>query len=383
MRALFPFPAVLPVPALRSSPPPAPRAGETGRLTFADGLRGLAALWVVLFHASEGGHLTELKKLLPRPLVSVVFDLGHLGVAIFFVLSGFVMAYTVQSRKADAHFATGFVARRMVRLTPPYWASIAFVLVLLAVKRAAQAPWSSLPDPATVSANATYLQGILNAPSINTVYWTLGIEVQFYLAFAALLVVSERLAAHVGRTQARLLVMSATTAVALLWPMGLVADPIWSGGFAPFWFSFASGVLVCWTLQSGEPVATRIAAALLVPFAIGALAGGSPFAVTSTLTAIALFAAGRLGRMHAWLSWRWLQFLGLVSYSLYLLHNPLTGAGFAVVHRILPGGLLAELSGLAASLALCVAVSALAFRLVERPAQRWSHAIPVGSSRVG
>ena len=96
---------------------PAPTTPLLGasRLAFADGLRGLAALWVVLYHASEGGHLTQLKAVLPKLITDLVFNFGHLGVPVFFVLSGFVMAFTVQSETVDRAFAGRFVLRRLVR----------------------------------------------------------------------------------------------------------------------------------------------------------------------------------------------------------------------------------------------------------------------------
>ncbi len=49
-------------------------AARTTRLAFADGIRGLAALWVVFFHASEGGHIDHLKAVLPHWLGRMLFD---------------------------------------------------------------------------------------------------------------------------------------------------------------------------------------------------------------------------------------------------------------------------------------------------------------------
>ena len=104
------------------------------RLSYADGVRGLAALWVVLFHASEGGHIEHLKSALPDFITVAVFDWGHLGVAVFFVLSGFVMAHTVRKYDFTPAFGTRFMLRRLARLTPPYYASIIFVLAYVAGK---------------------------------------------------------------------------------------------------------------------------------------------------------------------------------------------------------------------------------------------------------
>jgi peptidoglycan/LPS O-acetylase OafA/YrhL len=351
------------------------RAGAAGgRLAFADGLRGFAALWVVLFHASEARHLPALKAVLPEVVDRLVFDIGHLGVAVFFVLSGFVMAYTVRAGLADATFAGRFVLRRLVRLTPPYWVSIAVVLVLLAVKARALQTGASLPDAGVVATNALYLEDIVGVPRLNTVYWTLGIEIQFYIAFALLLVLSDALAARLGTLPARLLVFGTSGAISLLWASGFAIYPLWRGGFVPLWFSFTAGALACWGwLAGGRPAVLALVFAAAT--AVAAWLGRSEFAICAALTAAALLAAGSYGAMDRWLNWRWLQFLGLVSYSLYLLHNPLTGAGFNLVRRVVPSGLASDLIGLAINLVICIGVSYASFRLIELPSQRWSHAI--------
>jgi len=68
---------------------------STLRFAFADSLRGIAALWVVLFHLSKGDHIDQLIASLPKFLKPILFNSGGLGVAIFFVLSGYVMTHTI------------------------------------------------------------------------------------------------------------------------------------------------------------------------------------------------------------------------------------------------------------------------------------------------
>jgi len=82
-----------------AEPQASPRA-RGSRLAFADGIRGLAALWVVLFHTSKGRHVDHLMAVLPTWFNSLVFDWGHLGVALFFVLSGFVMMHSLRGLAA-------------------------------------------------------------------------------------------------------------------------------------------------------------------------------------------------------------------------------------------------------------------------------------------
>src|SRR5947199_4447643 len=153
------------------------------RLSYADGVRGLAALWVVLFHASEGGHIEHLRGALPNFINVAVFDWGQLGVAVFFVLSGFVMAHTVRKYDFTPAFGGRFMLRRLARLTPPYYASIIFVLTYAVGKAILTGQPVVSPSFSNIAAHVLYLQDIVAETPISVVYWTLCIEIQFYLAF--------------------------------------------------------------------------------------------------------------------------------------------------------------------------------------------------------
>lgn len=105
-------------PAGREGTAPA-GAIAAGRFVFVDALRGIAALWVVLFHLFATSHLEHLEAALPVPIAQLLHA-GYLGVTIFFVLSGFVIAHSVARHRVDAAFAGWFVVRRSVRLSVPY-----------------------------------------------------------------------------------------------------------------------------------------------------------------------------------------------------------------------------------------------------------------------
>ena len=85
------------------------------RFVFVDGLRGIAAMSVVLFHAVEGNHITALYAALPPPL-ALPLRYGNYGVAIFFVLSGFVIAHSLSSKNMTVGAAGRFMLKRSVRL---------------------------------------------------------------------------------------------------------------------------------------------------------------------------------------------------------------------------------------------------------------------------
>ena len=116
--------SVTPVtPAPPASPASTERKSASKRLPFIDALRGIAAMWVVIFHIGEGGQIATLQAVIPAWFNSAFFKSGHFGVPIFFVLSGFVIAHAIGSVRVDGRYALRFITRRRLRLDPPYVAS--------------------------------------------------------------------------------------------------------------------------------------------------------------------------------------------------------------------------------------------------------------------
>lgn len=342
------------------------------RLKFADGIRGLAALWVVLFHASEGGHIEHLKAAAPALLTHIVFDLGHLGVPAFFVLSGFVMMLVAERARFDRYGSLVFLARRMIRLGPPFYVSIVIVLLFLALKHfTTGAPMPSI-DWKILLGHITYTQSLFDMPLLNSVYWTLSVEVQFYIAFAMIMLIADRWSTPERRAATRAWSMVVSALVGLPWVFGLVTHPLYPGSFLPFWASFAAGALAC--LSWRQTGAMRSALWIyVVILATTAAWQSSSFVAVAAFTSGSLALAGQLKRMDVWLKWRWCQFLGLVSYSLYLVHNPITGAGFNVLKRFFPHNALGEAASLIVVVAICLVVSYALYLAVERTSIGWSH----------
>ena len=82
-----------------------------------------------------------------------------------------------------------------------------------------------------------------------------------------------------------------------------------------------------------------------------------PASSPAIATAGLLYLASRLGTLTTWLNFRWLLFLGSISYSLYLIHNPITGAFYRVAYRLTGHGLGArDASGIAPMVAVNVDV---------------------------
>ena len=154
------------------------RGASDGRLKFVDGLRGIAALMVVIYHLAPAGS------------VGRITARGHLGVEIFFVLSGFVIASVIGDNTITAGYFGRFVVRRCLRLDIPYWTNIALGMGLGAIVLNFGAPASAIEQ---IGAHLLYLQGILGFKQINDVYWTLCLEIQFYLSLLVAILLAQRL----------------------------------------------------------------------------------------------------------------------------------------------------------------------------------------------
>ncbi len=156
------------------------------RFEFIDGLRGIAALSVVLFHLHVAiqKHNSEA---FPY-VIDQLFSVGYLGIQIFFVLSGFVIAYSLRDVRMDLAFFTRFFIRRSLRLDPPYWTVVILTLILAMTASFTFKAGEAFPfTPLQILYNLIYLPDLMQVSLIVPVAWTLCIEFQFYLFFALLL----------------------------------------------------------------------------------------------------------------------------------------------------------------------------------------------------
>ncbi|WP_052120135.1 acyltransferase family protein [Inquilinus limosus] len=143
---------------------------KSGRLGYIDSMRGIAALLVVLMH-----NVQPIAEGWTRTLIYDVIDPGKVGVVMFFAISGFVIPFSFPKGPAPLQ---RFLISRFFRLYPAYWLSMAGYLLLVLVSGV------ELPSIATVIANVTMAQTALGQPNIIGVYWTLFIELLFYLMCA-------------------------------------------------------------------------------------------------------------------------------------------------------------------------------------------------------
>src|SRR5262249_27508709 len=143
-----------------------------------DGLRGIAASWVMLFHYTIGVSywLRNSPELISKVTPSTVNIEGLLAVDLFFIISGFVIFMTVEQCRT----VWDFVVSRFARLYPAFWVAATLTSLVAIAMPSPMQPIGVLK----VLANLTMLQAYLGVESIETVYWYLAFEFGFYFLMA-------------------------------------------------------------------------------------------------------------------------------------------------------------------------------------------------------
>lgn len=149
------------------------------RMPLVDAMRLVAAAMVLCFHYLFRGHAgAEGYSPLAFPAAAPFAQYGYLGVHVFFMISGLVIAYSARHRSADE-----FAAARAARLVPGAWAAMVFLFAVLSVFPSALFPVSA----AGLAANLAFFPQVFQQPLLIGAFWTVQIEVIFYAWVAALM----------------------------------------------------------------------------------------------------------------------------------------------------------------------------------------------------
>ena len=314
-----------------------PRANATySRIDCLDGLRGIAALWVLT------GHCIILSGWsLP------VVDKPDLGVDLFMMLSGYLMVFQYRLRSErepwdDSKTWMRFWLRRYFRIAPLYYAMLALCVALALATFYSMLSTSSLGHAlytdtslANILAHATFVFSLLPQYALGTPLpdWSLGLEMQFYAVFPALMLMTKRLGWPASVVLVALVSAVATHAVwhfSIHYPHpSLLAFKI---------DIFLAGMLLAESDQHGP----RIAGLYLVMALALALEpfqgeGSALRTVVREILVLTFFSlvlhrflprpfSYRIAKLSATLGGNPFRWLGDVSYSVYLLHLPIMAA---------------------------------------------------------
>lgn len=360
------------------------------RFVFVDALRGIAALGVACYHITRFGPLAVIAEPVIPSSLQDCFSHGWTGVHIFFVISGFVIAYTFRGVRVTPGYVLNYAFRRSVRLDPPYWCAIAFVLLIHAVMSLHPGLISPLDVPTVMktplswkllAAHVLYLQKILGYDNLSAAFWTLCIEVQFYLLYAAGYGVAQRFWSRHKRTSADaghlgLLVVFAPPAMVSLYrwnPVG--GNDMW---IIHFFCLFFLGMTAWWALDGRVPAWVFWGYTALVVTRLGYdWVVRQSFSVELEVAAaagVAIYVLGRAGRLGSTFGAAWLQYLGRISYSLYLIHFPVSHVVTTSGYTLFGGAMSPAAAALWLVLALLASIAAahVLYTIVEAPCARFA-----------
>lgn len=339
----------------------------TQRFAQIDELRGVAAVLVLITHASEifapyaasAGHSVLLSR------IALGIDFGRIGVVLFFIISGFVVAHSLGTRGMTL---ARFAVRRAFRLFPLFWVSVMVAAWVAGTDRSVS----------TLLANLTMVPALIGFEPLLGVYWTLETELIFYAAAALLWS-----AGYLFRPAALLSII----AFLILVFAGLMFDVIpaarrleWQS--LPLNLAFMLWGALFHATRFSPPRATQdvalqqwlpwIATALVLAPSLYALAryfhSSSPSDLrwgVSYPTALGLFWIVCSSRHR---SMEIIARLGVISYSIYLFHTFAVGLLVALLDS---GGISSALAPLpvmvALALGVTVVIATVTYHGIERP----------------
>jgi peptidoglycan/LPS O-acetylase OafA/YrhL len=289
--------------------------GENTPLRSMEGMRGIAVFLVFWVHYSSliepwlSGNTSKI--------ADFIHTLGHLGVDLFFVLSGYLIYGSIMNKHS---FHVGnYSKRRVQRIYPTFLVVFAIYLVLsLLYPNESKLPAGIWPQILYIGQNLLLLPGIFDIEPIITVAWSLSYEMFYYLLIPIVIFI---LRLKSWRPNQRI----------LLWIMvsiaGFYCCYLWQGPTRLL--MFIAGILLfelnntkLWTIHNGG---TKILVVSIAAFAI-ARSYGIDYSLCMSVIFISFIALGLCAfngesRVSRWLSYAPLRWFGNMSYSYYLIHG--------------------------------------------------------------
>ena len=346
--------AELPTHALVTAAPALPT-----HLNRVDGLRGTAALLIVVYHLFCVCKQPDFR---PWHHINVFRPLhdGWCGVNLFLVLSGFCLFWPYACQPERALRFGDFMRRRAKRLIPPYYASLLLVPAgYLLLRRWMPDQGITVPHPKNAIDVILHLS-LFQACSAMSIYswhgitWSLSLEWMWYLAFPFAVWLYRRAGAQKALIAFGLITLLYRIGLyAALGPAGKFADSQFDFTFAlrtflsGSLFEFGLGMYVAWWLVN-RPVSRRTTASALIAIPILLIAAHIATSIDMFLPVrdalygvvfallLLTVVSSHANIAQKLFAGKWICGVGYYSYSLYLFHMPFVSAicGFLAIHGL-------------------------------------------------
>lgn len=302
-------------------------------------LRGIAVLGVVFMH------LLAFTTGETNALVEFIYKTGRHGVLVFFTISGFILPYSLRQYQYQHKNFFSFLLKRSIRIDPPYWCAIFLLFVLCNLP-------TSLLTIQSVFLHLTYLVPFFDSVKwFDGVYWTLSVEFQFYILLGLCYPLLIKASANLT-----LLILALLSALFI----GNNSYGLIISDFYPFVFGYFTFMAYTKQVEVKRIVVVMLLLAVFIVFFKSTLAGLVPLA-----TALIILLVKDNRKIPG------LHFIGQTSYSIYLLHIPITVFLVKLLSAQLAKGMPLFLICLFAT----ILFSYLFFLIIEKPSIRLSKKI--------
>ena len=343
---------------------------DAARLPAIDALKAIACVLIVLHHLAFYGPMADIARPLMPGLMDFLFDYGRMAVQVFLVVSGFLFASRFGPGSPALAAPLALLFQRYTRLVVPYSAALLLAIACSAVAgvwmdhRSISAP----PDLGQLLAHVLLLHDLLDQEALSAGVWYVAIDFQLFALATLLLWLPHRLTARFpaqaeARWAASVALVAGMTLASLF---GFNRDDFWDETALYFFGSFGLGILCQWALRLPR-----------APLWLGllALVAGAALAVDfrariAVATGVMLFlaVAGRSGLLHTLPLPAAVSRLAQISYSVFLVHFPLSLLVNAAVSGLFPANPVINGLGMLLALALSIVAGAEFHRRIERPA---------------
>lgn len=350
------------------------------RFVMIDGLRGLGAISIALYHIFRYGPLpAAAEPLIPVTLGTAISN-GWMAVQWFFVIAGLGSALAARERAPDLRDTPRHILQRVLRLGAAYWVTIVLTALLTLIAIHVWNDFSLNDAPPTLPqflAHLGFLQDIQGHDCLTTGIWFIAIALQLDIAFIGLLALAKLASGWLGQraeTFPREGMLIACFAPLALWSLfGSIHDSATDMWFHHFFCLYMLGVLIGWT------IAGRVQARwfwIYVAIIVGQLFWQfSKEVMIALVAALTIYGAWRAQRLNTWLNWSPLQYLGRISYSLFLIHYPTSWLVGRWGYQLTGDHPVASLGWLLLGLVASIGAAHLLYTYVERPALEWARHI--------
>ncbi|WP_273772942.1 acyltransferase family protein [Brucella intermedia] len=345
-------------------------------------LRGIAATAVVIFHGS-----LLLDDLPPEQRQNLFGPLAPFGVDLFFLISGYIIAASINRLPSGSVSAGSFLLKRLIRIWPPYAIATAIFCVAFAVKN------GQVPGVSELIRSLAFIQLTDDEPPFYgfaslVVGWTLNYEMFFYVVMTLTLLLPRwrwqvfGLVFFVALVLVPMVIQPKLSFYQLLDAGRVEANTLVFTN--PLCWLFALGALIHFTEERGYSLRSKAATAILAATSICFLIycyvspGMNGHGLTGMgLSALPLFTVAILAReqIERYIP-KWVVFSGDISFSVYLTHIIVLSIAKAALVPFGVAGLWLMATAIAASLI----VGALYYSLIERPLTRWLSSRAAGAT---